>query len=81
MLGHPEARGMATKIFGKKSNFRHLSKLCLLRVADDLDRLFKNFSDMFGQLEGRGSATPIFSKNYLMQYLMQLYDAIANCIR
>ena len=48
--------------FGKKLKLGNLTKLCLHGVAYDLKRLFKNFSDIFGQPEGRGRAIPIFRK-------------------
>ena len=37
-------------------------KFCLHGVAYDLERLFKKFSDIFGQLERRGRAIPISRK-------------------
>ena len=49
MLGLPEGRD----IIGEKLNVGYFFKIVSQRVAYDLERLFKNFSDIFGQPEGR----------------------------
>ena len=54
MLGLPKERDKATPTFGKKLNLGIFSKFCLHGVAYELERLFKNFSDIFGQPERRG---------------------------
>ena len=62
MFGHPEERRRTTPIFWQKLNLGIFSKFCLHGVAYDLERLFKNFSDIFGQPERRGRDIPIFRK-------------------
>ena len=61
MFGHPEGCGRDTD-FWQKLNLGIFSKFSLHGVANDLERLFKNFSDIFGQPETRGRAIPIFRK-------------------
>ena len=56
MLGLPEGRGRATPIFCKKKCFQNSG------AAYDLERSFKNFSDIFGQTLRRGRVTPYFRK-------------------
>ena len=53
MLGLPEGRGRTTHFWQKKLHLGYFSKLCLHRVAYELERLFYNFSDIFVQPEVR----------------------------
>ena len=62
MLGLPEACDMATPIFDKYLIRVFFSKFCSHGEAYDLERLFKNFSDIFGQPEMRGRDAPILRK-------------------
>ena len=49
MLGFLKGRGRATPIFGKDLFLGFSSKFCLHPVAYELERVFKNFSGIFGQ--------------------------------
>ena len=53
-LPRPSGKGISKKMLSI------FFKLCLHRVA--YESLFKKFSDIFGQTEGRGRVTPIFSQ-------------------
>ena len=60
MLGLPEGVAGPHPFLANNQILGIFSKLCMHRVAYDLERSFKDFSDIFGQAEGRDRATPIF---------------------
>ena len=61
-VGSPREACQGHTNFLAKIKVWYFSKFCLHGIAYDLERLFKNFSDIFGQPKRLGRAIPIFQK-------------------
>ena len=77
-VGLPSGARHGDTHFRKKFKVRYFSKSCLHGVAYDLERLLKNFSDIFGQPKRCGRVIPIFRTSW--KFLHHTYFSIKSTL-